>query len=141
MIYMDLQADTGCGTLPRVNGQKVPAGALGAVIEELIAYRGYSSAEKFAEQFDPPRLSGQAVRRIRDGEDPQIGTTEGNLKLTRLSGMFGLPPSTLRLVQAGDVEGLRSLPFDQERGEDIRAFIIETMRGPNRPPQKRRANG
>ena len=111
-----------------MNGQKMPSGALGWVIEEMIAFRGYGSAERFAEQFDPPRLSGQTVRRIRDGEDPQIGKSEGNLKLTRLSGMFGLPPATLRLVQAGDVDALESLPFDQDGGEDLRAFIIETMR-------------
>jgi hypothetical protein len=125
-----------------VNGQKVPAGALGWVIEEMIAFRGYSSAEKFAESFDPPRLSGQAVRRIRDGEDPQIGTSDGNLKLTRLSGMFGLPPATLRLVHAGDVAALEQLPFDMEGGADLRAFILATMRGHAGPqPRRRRANG
>ena len=128
----------------RVSVQKVPAGALGWIIEEMIAFRGYSSAEKFAEQFDPPRLSGQTVRRIRDGEDPQIGTPEGNLKLTRLAGMFGLPPGTLRLVHAGDAAGIEQLPFDMDGGEDLRAFILQVMRNHGgQPPhrQRRRANG
>ena len=111
----------------------MPSGALGWVIEEMIAFRGYGSAERFAEQFDPPRLSGQTVRRIRDGEDPQIGTGEGNLKLTRLAGMFGLPPTVLRLVQDGDIAAIEALPFDQDGGEDLRAFIIETMRQHQNP--------
>ena len=111
------------------------------MIDQMIAYRGFSSAEKFAEQFQPRRLSGMTIRRICDGEDPQIGTRDGDVKLTRLSGMLGLPPATLRHVREGDVEGVEQLPWGDE-DQYVRAFIVETMRPrPDPGRQRRRSNG
>lgn len=107
----------------------------------LISYRGSSSPEALARTFNPPRLSGMAIRRIIDLDDPQLGSETGDLKLARLSGMLELPPETLRELYYGNREALERLEFTREGGREVQQFILGQLSpapDPGPPAQRRR---
>lgn len=128
--------------LPTLKGraEMKPNERLGSVVTQMLAVRGHTSPEKLAQSYlpDAPPVSARTMRRIMDGTYAELGNDIGEMTLLRLGSMLKLPPATLRLVLAGDVDGIARLEFKGE--EDIRQFVIDTMAPPATRSQRRAAN-
>lgn len=115
---------------------------LGTVVDQLLAYRGWTSAKKLDESYRPeaaPVGYGTIYRIIH--ADPAAKVDEGH-KLLRLAAMLRLPPTALQLVYKGDTAGIERLVFPGDDGEAVRQFILDLMiqRSTENRSGKRRAN-
>lgn len=112
---------------------------LGAVVEQLLAYRGWTSPEKLDESYRPDAapVGAMTIRRIMKA-DPAAKVDEGH-KLLRLAPMLKLPPTALQLVYQGDAHGIERLVFPGEDGEAVRQFILDLMQNVTAEKKVRRA--
>lgn len=113
---------------------------LGTVVDQLIAYRGWTSAKKLDESYRPdsaPVGYGTIHRIVK--ADPAAKVDDGH-KLLRLASMLRLPPVTLQLVYRNDRDGIARLVFPGEDGEAVKQFVLDLMQPPAAKPVSRRRN-
>lgn len=107
---------------------------LGAVLTQLVAYRGWRSPEAKDLSYRPDRapVGGATIRRIMNGE-----RDSDRDELLALDGMLQLPPGTLQCVYDGDTASLEGMEFDGR--ESLRRFILDAMQPPKRRGRGQRA--
>jgi hypothetical protein len=107
------------------------AARLARVVTQLIAYRGWTSPEAFDQSYRPGKapVGGATMRRIASAKYGNIDSEDGQLTLTRLSGMLRVPLMTLALVYRGDRAGIERLAFDDDA---LRQFVLDQMNEPSK---------
>lgn len=112
------------------------AARLGRVVLQLIAYRGWTSPEAFDQSYRPGKapVGGATMRRIATAKYENLDSDDGQLTLTRLSGMLRVPLTTLELVYKGDRAGLERLAFEDDA---MRQYVLDQMDEPRAKARKR----
>lgn len=102
----------------------------GRIINELMYYRGLTSEALGARSG---AISGPTIRRLLRGVE--IGTS----RLAVLDGLLDLPPGTIRMLVAGDAQGIAALPW---RPEDsyVRDYLTSGLASDVPKQRRRKAN-